>query len=212
MDNEFSIFFKQFVKDNSCYLVTGSDREKTLEQIPIEIYNSCLKVYQCAGNHVFKQHREVYRASWQLPEECNNFLLKELWSSSWEYKTGKHFDHRPGLCNFSVVGRGCTLAERKFYTEHDELNEERVNIATRFNKKFGNEIKATVAGETGIDITPVGSGKSQILRDFNDSDIINFYGDKTMQGGNDYDLASALNFKNVYQVKDWRHTWKILSS
>jgi hypothetical protein len=33
-----------------------------------------------------------------------------------------------------------------------------------------------------------------------------------MEGGNDYDLAAALEFKNVNQVDDWRHTWKILSN
>ena len=86
----------------------------------------------------------------------------------------------------------------------------RSNIAKEFNKKFGKEVRATVAGETGLDITPVGKGKAQILKWLKGP--ITFFGDKTMEGGNDYDLAAALEFKNVNQVDDWRHTWKILSN
>ena len=210
MKDDFAKFFEHFATHNSCYLVTGSDREKTLEQIPESIYNLFIRCYQCSGNHVFEQHREVHRDEWKLPDDSNTFLLVELHESGWKPRTGQHFDNRPGLCNFSVVGRGCSLEQRHLYKQWDEHKEERIGIATRFNKKFGKTIRATVAGETGIDITPVGKGKSQILRDFDINEPISFYGDKTIQGGNDYDLAAALNFKNVHQVEDWRHTWKIL--
>ena len=43
MNDEFAEFFDKFVSDHECYLITGSDRDKTLEQIPKEIlkeYNS----------------------------------------------------------------------------------------------------------------------------------------------------------------------------
>ena len=34
MDREFAKFFLKFVEENEVYLITGSDREKTLQQIP----------------------------------------------------------------------------------------------------------------------------------------------------------------------------------
>ena len=49
MGREFANWFEHFATHNAVYLVTGSDREKTLEQIPEYIYNLCIAVYQCSG-------------------------------------------------------------------------------------------------------------------------------------------------------------------
>lgn len=215
MDKKFESFFEHFATHNACYLVTGSNREKTLEQIPEHIYNLCLRVYQCSGNHAFEQNREVYKDTWNLPNEANIFLLDELDNSRFYRKTGYHFDHRPGLCNFSVVGRNCNLEERVMYRQWDEHKLEREGIAERFNKKFPS-LHATVAGETGIDITERGKGKVQILRDFNDDSEITFVGDKTMEGGNDHDIAEAAKLRGqtkrgwAWQVKDWEDTYRLL--
>lgn len=210
MDKEFADWFEHFSTHNAVYLVTGSDQKKTLEQVPKMVYNSCIKVFQCSGNHIFEQGREIYKDEWKLSNDQNIFLLDKLHSSDYGVRTGQHFDHRPGLCNFSIIGRGANSAQRQDYVLYDEKEEERSFIATEFNKRFGSKVRATVAGETGLDITPVGKGKSQILKWINGP--ITFFGDKTMEGGNDYDLAKALNFENVNQVDNWRHTWKILSN
>lgn len=210
MDKEFANWMEHFTTHNACYLVTGSDRVKTREQVPASVYDSCMKVFQCSGNHIFEQNREIHKDEWMLSHEQNIFLLDKLHASQYGVRTGQHFDHRPGLCNFSIVGRGAGPYQRQDYIWFDEMFEERSNIAKEFNKRFGKEVRATVAGETGLDITPVGKGKAQILKWLKGS--ITFFGDKTMEGGNDHDLAAALEFKNVNQVDDWRHTWKILSN
>ena len=44
MDEDFSRFFLHFCTMNSVYLVTGSDREKTLEQVGSLIYKTCKRV------------------------------------------------------------------------------------------------------------------------------------------------------------------------
>ena len=62
---------------------------------------------------------------------------------------------------------------------------------------------------------PVGKGKQQILENFQIDDIIFFFGDKTEPGGNDYDIAEAVEQRQdgeVFSVDDWKHTWKILKS
>lgn len=209
MDPEFANFFEHFATHHACYLVTGSDRQKTLEQIPESIYNLFIRAYQCSGNHVFEQGNEVYRDDWKITDKQNIFLLDKLHNSSYQFKTGFHFDHRPGLCNFSIVGRNAGPMQRADYVQFDEMLQERKAIAEAFNAKFKN-MNATVAGETGIDITPKGKGKSQILRDFKDHTQIIFFGDKTMPGGNDYDLANAIDGGAVWQVQEWTDTLQLL--
>ena len=76
------------------------------------------------------------------------------------------------------------------------------------------KLHATIGGETGIDIGPKGSDKSQILRDFyRKSDKIIFFGDAIFEGGNDLSLAEAIASKELgmfYKVNEWEETWEIL--
>ena len=219
MNEEFANWFEHFATHNAVYLVTGSDREKTLQQIPKHIYNLCMKVYQCSGNHVWEGDRELYRNDWTLPDPHHKWLLGELADSGFYRKTGQHFDQRIGLLNFSIPGRKCNFEERAMYKQWDEHKKEREAIAQRFNERWYKQewwdisadlVVATVAGETGIDVTPHGYGKEQIIKDFEGP--ITFYGDKTMEGGNDYTIAQAITKRGdkVIQVESWEDTFNSL--
>ncbi len=74
------------------------------------------------------------------------------------------------------------------------------------------ELAITLGGQTGIDIGPLGSDKSQILRDFDDDDELHFFGDKMDEGGNDYSLAEAVKKRGgyVYHVSDYLETMELL--
>ena len=54
IDSEFQIFFQNWIKDKKVYLVTGSDKEKTIEQIGNDIWHSVTRVYQSCGNQVWE--------------------------------------------------------------------------------------------------------------------------------------------------------------
>lgn len=209
MNIEFANWFEHFATHNAVYLVTGSDREKTLEQIPKYIYNLCIRAYQCSGNNVWEQDTEIRRNEWMLTDKQHHWLLDKLHDSGFRPKVGNHIDVRPGLTNFSIVGRGCNLEQRYLYRGWDEHKNERETIAKAYNEKFKDSV-ATVAGETGIDITPIGGGKEQIIKDFEGP--ITFYGDKTMEGGNDYTLAQAVAKRGgkVIQVESWEDTFNSL--
>ena len=47
IDPNFLIFFNSFALINEVYLVTGSDRDKTIEQITHHLYCNCKRVYNC---------------------------------------------------------------------------------------------------------------------------------------------------------------------
>ena len=220
MNTEFAYFFEYSVTTYECYMITGSDRKKTLEQIPKPIYDMCIKVYQCSGNHVFQRDKELYKNDWVLPDPHHKWLLGELNDSGFYKKTGDHFDQRVGLLNFSVLGRKGNIEDRAMYKQWDEHKKEREGIAKRFNERWYEQewwdisadlVVATVAGETGIDITPHMMGKEQIVKNFDATKVV-YFGDKTMPGGNDYSIAAKLEREGgkVIQVNSWEDTYKCL--
>lgn len=213
MDSKFQKWFAKFQEQNYTYLVTGSDRAKTLEQVGNTVYNFADRVYNCSGSDVWEQDKNTHTSDWRLPELPTQFLTQCMKESEFVLRTGLHFEHRPGMCNFSIVGRNATLGERKLYVEHDVRINERNRIARAFEKLFP-DIQAKVGGETGIDIFPRGSDKSQILKDFDPRhDIIHFFGDAMHAEGNDYPLKKEIVDKDLgfcYNVKDYKETWKIL--
>ena len=224
MDASFAKWFEHFATHSAVYLVTGSDREKTLEQIPKSIYDLCMRVYQCSGNDVWEGPRPIRHRTLELPKDVLDILDYWIKASQFGFKTGNHIDVRPGLVNFSVLGRPADKISRQAYISWDNITEERKTIAWCLDEAFGEEFNFQIAGETGIDITAKGYGKEQILTDFKESDKILFIGDKCEEGGNDYDLAKALVARNdggnsfaygpckFYNVERWEDTWEILKT
>ena len=214
IDSEFLNFLLNFAKQNDVYLVTGSDRPKTIEQIGKELYFACQRVYNCSGSDVYEKDILIYRDEWTLPSDAEEFLIDELHHSKFPVRTGNHIERRPGGVNFSVLGRGSEviLEEREEYVKWDINTGERKGIAERFKKKFP-EIGCQVGGQTGLDISPLGCDKSQILRDFKPIDLIYFFGDKLKEGENDYPLGHAIEQRRlgmVFEVTDYHHTWDLL--
>ena len=214
IDFDFLNFLLDFANRNDVYLVTGSDRPKTIEQIGKNLYFTCKRVYNCSGSDVYEKDILIYRDEWSLPSDAEEFLIDELNHSKFPIRTGNHIETRPGGVNFSVLGRGSEviIEERQEYVKWDINTGERRGIAERFKKKFP-EIGCQVGGQTGLDISPLGCDKSQILRDFEPQDTIYFYGDKLKEGENDYPLGHAIEERRlgmVFEVTDYHHTWDLL--
>ena len=98
-------FFYEFSTCNDVYLVTGSDRKKTIEQVTPGIYNNAKRVYNCSGSDVYEGDKNVYRDDWKLPEDVQSFLYDELDYSQFMIRNGNHIEHRPGGVNFTILGR-----------------------------------------------------------------------------------------------------------
>ena len=212
MDYNFKAFFNTFCLVNDVYLVTGSDKPKTIEQISEGTYNLCKRVYQCSGSDVWDAETNILKSGWTLPDLARTFLISCEYESLFSLRTGNHIEQRSGMVNFSVVGRNANAEQRAKYVEYDTVKNERINIASAFNIMFP-DLQATVGGDTGIDIAPRGADKSQILRDFKEDDTIHFYGDAMFEGGNDLPLAYALKDFQLgfsHQVDGWQHTWEKL--
>ena len=73
MDYEFRAFFNTFCLVNDVYLVTGSDKPKTVEQITEPTYNLAKRVYNCSGCDVWEGKTHIRASHWVLPEDAHEW-------------------------------------------------------------------------------------------------------------------------------------------
>jgi len=209
---EFHDFFSQWLKGKNVYFLTGSDAEKTIEQVGKELWSQVVS-YQCGGNEIYAFGKKVYELDWDPhKEKATLFALKGLCDNS-EYpkRFGNHIELRKGMINFSVVGRNCSLEERKAYFEWDKVSGERKTIAELI-PLFSDDLEASIGGEISIDICLRDKDKGQVYNFLKD-DPIYFFGDRTEAGGNDYSLAKLLKSPHkVFQVEGPEDTMKILQT
>ena len=210
IDLSFEVYMIKFCCKYDVYLVTGSDRAKTVEQVGLDVYNRSKRVYNCSGADVYEKDRNVYKSDWKPSRKLINFLSDELDFSTFPHKTGNHIEHRPGGINFSILGRGQdSMKHRKEYVKWDINTTERILMSDRIKSEFP-DLNIQIGGQTGLDISD--SDKSQILRDFNSEDELVFFGDMMKEGQNDYPLAVAVDKVGGtnYTVNSWQETYKKL--
>ena len=211
--HEFWAPFLIFCRNHDVYLVTGSDRQKTLEQLGLDICYTAKRVYNCSGSDAYERDVNVYRDEWELPKKVENFLMDELAYSCFPIRNGNHIEIKPGGVNFSILGRDKdVMLGREEYIKWDKERLEREDIADRLRNQFP-ELNVQIGGQTGLDIS--NKDKSQILRDFSNDDDIHFFGDMMKEGENDYPLAMAIanNMMGTsYNVDNWQETMSILNN
>ena len=213
IEHEFWAPFLIFCRNHDVYLVTGSDREKTVEQVGLDIFYTAKRVYNCSGSDVYEKNKNVYRDDWELPKKVENFLMDELAYSCFPIRNGNHIERRPGGVNFSILGRDSDpMLGREEYIKWDKERLEREDIADRIRNQFS-ELTVALGGQTGVDIGPKRADKSQILRDFSEGDELHFFGDRMEEGGNDYSLAEAVKKRGgcAYKVNTYKDTMNILN-
>jgi len=210
IDLSFEVYMIKLCCKYDVYLVTGSDRAKTVEQVGLDIYNRSKRVYNCSGADVYEKDHNVYKSNWKPSRKLINFLSDELDFSTFPHKTGNHIEHRPGGINFSILGRGeDSMRYRKEYVKWDINTTERILMSDRIKSEF-TDLNIQIGGQTGLDISD--SDKSQILRDFNSDDELVFFGDMMKEGQNDYPLAQAIDKLGGtnYSVNGWQDTYRKL--
>jgi len=207
IDKKFKDFMLDFTRMHTCYICTGSDRQKTTEQIGEDLTNQFTLAFHCSGNLVYEQNTEKFKNDWKLSSEETWFLKEKISKSNYIEKTGNHLEERVGTANFSIVGRNATHEQRQRYVKWDTRNNERMAIANEFNEYYGYKSQAVVGGEISIDIFKKGCDKSQIKK-YIDGETI-YFGDRCYLGGNDYAISMLCD--KFYQIDNgWKQTFAIL--
>lgn len=203
MDPDFARRFIVWAKSHLVYLAAGSNFEKVSEQLPSAILDSFSGIYSSMGNVFHQKNKEIYRNEIQLKKELLQTLERYRKNTQYDGKLyGNYLELRPGMLNFSVLGRNCPFSERSRYNEWDNIYHEREQIVAELTQRFP-EYETSVGGKISIDIVTKGCGKEQIaakIRAAHPNDKIIFIGDRTEKGGNDYALAEALRVMGNTEV------------
>ena len=214
MDDTFKRWFSKFMDTNRVWFITGSDHEKTIEQIGDDLWLKAERAYQCSGNVLYMDGELIEATDFTLPDYYEDMLNILLERSKYPVRAGNHIEKRFGTVNFSVVGRDCTQEQRDAYGEWDKENGERKEFANELNQRYP-WISAVVGGQISIDIFEKGKDKGQIVDQLlNES--FHFFGDHLDIGGNDYPVMreaikrGIANKNTFHQVNGWQHTFKIL--
>ena len=226
MTKEFQKFFKQWIKKNKFYLVTGSDLPKLQEQMcfyDIEAEG----IFTCCGNQFWKPDPSIVNTSaeliydnkFEMTNKLKSSLEVMLMSSQYPHRYGNHIEDRGSMVNFSVVGRNCTQEQREKYYEWDKEKGERRKMSIFLKNKF-KDLDAVIGGQISIDIYPKGNDKSQVLNVIEQERLVPpseyiFIGDGIENGGNDYPLAELMDNTEIcdwYHTKGWEQTKQILES
>ena len=219
MTEEFAKFFDKWSEKNKYYLVTGSDLDKTKEQLPIAYVDRAEAIFTCCGNQMWRDDELIYDNKFNPPKDLIEYLERKVLKSEYPNRCGNHIEDRGSMVNFSIVGRNCTQEQREDYFEWDKAMGER-NITCMEIKGTYPGIDAVVGGQISIDIYPKGNDKSQVLNVIEQERLVPpneyiFIGDGIENGGNDYPLAELMDNTEIcdwYHTKGWEHTKEILES
>lgn len=118
-----------------------------------------------------------------------NFCLRYMSELDIPKKRGTFIEFRSGLINVCPVGRNCTQEERMEFFEFDKKHQIREKFVEACKKKFTDMgLQFSIGGQISFDVFPKGWDKTFCLGLIDKYREIHFFGDKTMPGGNDYEI------------------------
>ncbi len=213
MTDEMTGVFDRLVDTSTVFLASGSDLDKIKEQVPAHLLKKCGGIFSCSANQFHIGGELQYENQFIPDEKLVTELEKLIKASPYAIRTGNHIEYRPGMINFSIVGRAASPTERTEYYKWDEKHQERKRMAVLL-MAFRPDLDVKIGGQISIDIYPRGYDKSQAvsyLKEHYPRQPIFFFGDRTGQHGNDYSAAQALGDKDrVFPVRNYLKTQELL--
>ncbi|KAF9564271.1 phosphomannomutase [Agrocybe pediades] len=122
-----------------------------------------------------------------------NFCLHYIADLDLPIKRGTFIEFRRGMVNISPIGRNASIEERIEFEKLDLKNGYRRKMIEVLKEKFPDYgLKFSIGGQISFDAFPVGWDKTFALGIVADEQFeeIHFFGDKTYEGGNDYEIFS----------------------
>ena len=178
-------------------IVGGSDLKKQKEQMGENIVNEVNYSFSENGLVAYKSGKLIgttflkdYLGEENL-KKIINFCLKYISELDIPIKRGTFIEYRSGMLNISPIGRNCSHEERNEFEKYDLENNIRRTFVEVLKNKFADlNLTYSIGGQISFDLFPKGWDKTYCLRYLNDEkyDEIYFFGDKTYEGGNDYEI------------------------
>lgn len=120
-----------------------------------------------------------------------NWCMRYIADLDIPVKRGTFVEFRSGMLNISPIGRNCSREERNDYEKFDLEHNIRKNMVAAMMKEFADlDLTFSIGGQISFDCFPTGWDKTYSLKFLPQSDFdeIHFFGDKTFEGGNDYEI------------------------
>ncbi|CAK9290408.1 unnamed protein product [Gordionus sp. m RMFG-2023] len=174
-------------------IVSGSDLSKLKEQIGNE--NNFDYILPENGIIGYKNGKQIFANSIQkqLGDETLqtfiNYALGYMSKLILPFKRGTFIEFRQGLINIAPPGRNCSQAERDEFEKYDKIHQVRTKFVEDLRQRFSDlGLVFSIGGQISFDVFPKGWDKSFCLQHFDTYDHVYFFGDKTMEGGNDHEI------------------------
>lgn len=188
--------------------VGGSDLNKQIEQLGRE--NLKLFKWRFSENGLMSYHNDelIHKTSIidnlgeNKYQKLINVCLDVLSTTTTPIKRGNFIELRNGMINISPIGRSCSQKERDEFDVWDKQNKCRDKMIRKIkfelNSLHNFNLQFSIGGQISVDIFPQGWDKTYCLQFVeNKYDDIYFFGDKTLPGGNDYELFIHPRVKGI---------------
>ncbi|KAH6898307.1 eukaryotic phosphomannomutase [Thelonectria olida] len=131
-------------------------------------------------------------------KELANFILHYVADLDIPVKRGTFIEFRNGMINVSPVGRNASTQERNDFEAFDKDAKVREKFVAALRERFGHlGLTFSIGGQISFDVFPTGWDKTYCLQHLENEakkpngisyKTIHFFGDKTFEGGNDYEI------------------------
>lgn len=200
VSKEMKDFLVELKKKVYVGIIGGSDLIKQKEQMGENIINEVNYSFSENGLIAYKDGELIGKESIQnyLGEknlkDFIQFTLHYIADLDIPIKRGTFIEFRSGMLNISPIGRNCSREERNEYEKYDLQHNIRKNMVSVLQEKFKHlNLKYSIGGQISFDVFPEGWDKTYCLRFLKEFDKIHFFGDKTFEGGNDYEIFTHPN-------------------
>jgi HAD-superfamily hydrolase, subfamily IIB len=196
-------------------VVGGSDLKKVSEQMG-EFFPELDYCFTENGLYSLKEGKLFHKMSIKdaLGEDrlkqFINFCLRYIADLDIPIKRGTFIEYRNGMINVSPIGRNCSQEERDEFEKYDNEKKIRAEFVKTLKEKFADfNLSFAIGGQISFDVYPKGWDKTYCLQFLDEFEEIYFFGDKTFEGGNDYEIYTHERTKG-YSVKNPQETIKLL--
>ncbi|KAG8432901.1 hypothetical protein GDO86_017240 [Hymenochirus boettgeri] len=195
--NEMAVFLQDLKKKVKVGVVGGSDLEKIKEQLGDNVVEQYDYVFAENGLVAYKDGTFLCKQSIHahlgedLLQDLINFCLSYIAKLKLPKKRGTFVEFRNGMLNVSPIGRNCSQEERIEFYELDKKEKFREKFVAELRREFaGKGLTFSIGGQISFDVFPNGWDKTFCLGILEKEGYskIYFFGDKTMPGGNDYEI------------------------
>lgn len=225
---EMKALLQRLRKDYTIGLVGGSDLKKQEEQLGAGVLADFDYVFSENGLHAFHQGKEIHRQSFTryLGDKNIKRLAQAVLGNLAKYSDdelpvmrGTFFELRNGMVNVSPIGRNCSQSERDAFEKHDHQVGLRAKLIKALDAEFNGpasglpgKLRFSIGGQISFDVFPEGWDKTYCLQFVREAfREIHFFGDKTMPGGNDFEIYTAAGVKG-HSVKSFQETMQQLEA